>query len=105
MFIAVAAQYLPWLLIPRPQFFFYVTPIAPFLVLIDVYAIRRLSEIRFGSTRSSGAEGPWVHPYAPIAIGFVVVAVSLFVWFWPVMTGARLTTAQWLQRAWFPTWT
>jgi dolichyl-phosphate-mannose-protein mannosyltransferase len=105
VFVAIAAQYLPWLLIPRPQFFFYVTPIAPFLVLADVYAIRRLSQIRFRSTRSSANDGRWVHPYAPIAIGFVVLAVALFVWFWPVMTGGRLTTAEWLQRAWFPTWT
>ena len=103
--VAVLAQYLPWFLIRRPQFFFYATPIAPFLVLVDVYALRRLAEIRFRSTRTGTGEARWIHPYAPIAIGFVVVAIALFLWFWPVMTGGELTTSQWLQRAWFPTWT
>ena len=104
--VAVAAQYLPWFLIRRPQFFFYATPFVPFLVLLDVYAIRRLSQIRFRTTRTGAGETTrWVHPYAPIAVGFVIVAVGLFVWFWPAMTGGELTTSQWLQRAWFPTWT
>jgi dolichyl-phosphate-mannose--protein O-mannosyl transferase len=105
LLVALAAQYLPWFLIRRPQFFFYATPFAPFLVLVDVYAIRRLSRIRFRATGSGTADARWVHPYAPIAVGFVVVAVGLFVWFWPAMTGGELTTSQWLQRAWFPTWT
>ena len=103
--VAIFAQYLPWLLIPRPQFFFYVTPIAPFLVLADVYAIRRLSEIRFSSLGTVGRQPRWVHPYRPLAIGFVAIAVALFVWFWPTMTAVELTTSQFGQRAWFPTWT
>lgn len=103
--VAIASQYLPWLLIPRPQFFFYVTPIAPFLVLANVYALRRLSEIRFSSMPAVGRQPRWVHPYRPLAAGFVIVAVALFVWFWPTMTAGTLTTAEFAQRSWFPTWT
>ncbi|HYG71111.1 MAG TPA: phospholipid carrier-dependent glycosyltransferase [Actinomycetota bacterium] len=103
--VAIASQFLPWLLIPRPQFFFYVTPIAPFLVLANVYALRRLSEIRFSSMPPVGREPRWVHPYRPLAAGFVIVAVALFVWFWPTMTAGTLTTAEFAQRSWFPTWT
>ena len=103
--VAIASQFLPWLLIPRPQFFFYATPIAPFLVLANVYALRRLSEIRFSSMPTVGREPRWVHPYRPLAAGFVIVAVALFVWFWPTMTAGTLTTAEFAQRSWFPTWT
>ena len=44
--MAVAFQYLPWLLVARPQFFFYVAPFTPFLVLGLVYLIRDLSDAR-----------------------------------------------------------
>jgi len=104
LIVAIAAQYLPWLLIPRPQFFFYATPIAPFLVLVDVYAIRRLWEIRLTSLSAAGGGSKVVRPYTPVVVGFVVIAVALFVWFWPVHTGATVTTAEFLRRAWFPTW-
>jgi dolichyl-phosphate-mannose--protein O-mannosyl transferase len=40
-----------------------------------------------------------------VAIGFVVVAVGLFVWFWPALTGGPLSDVDWARRAWFRTWT
>jgi dolichyl-phosphate-mannose--protein O-mannosyl transferase len=103
--IAVACLYVPWLFVSRPQFLFYATPIAPFLVLACVYALRDLSEVRFEGLRSTEREPRVVRPYLPVAIGFVVVAVGLFVWFWPVLTGGPLGDADWARRAWFPSWT
>jgi dolichyl-phosphate-mannose--protein O-mannosyl transferase len=102
--VAIVVQYGPWFLIPRPQFLFYVMPIVPFLVLADAFALRRLSEIRFEGLRSS-LERRTVRPYVPVAVGFVVVAVALFVWFFPTLTGGPLSNAEWVKRAWFPTWT
>jgi dolichyl-phosphate-mannose--protein O-mannosyl transferase len=101
--VAIAAQYLPWFFISRPQFLFYVLPIVPFLVLADVFALRRLSSITFESISDAG-ETKRVHPYIPVAIAFVVIAVALFVWFYPTLTGGPLTTADWVKRAWFPSW-
>ena len=103
--VAIAAQYVPWFFISRPQFFFYVTPIVPFLVLADVYALRRLSEIRFESLSSSSMQPRWVRPYVPLAFGFVVAAIGLFVWFWPTMTAGVMTDTDWVRRAWFTSWT
>lgn len=94
--ISIAALYLPWFLVSRPQFLFYATTIAPFFVLADVYLIRGLSAIHIAGSRS--------RPYLPIAIGFVVVAVALFAWFWPTLTGGPLSDAAWRLRAWFPSW-
>lgn len=98
-FAAVCALglYAPWLLVSRPQFLFYATPIAPFLVLACVVALRWLSELRIAGSRS--------RPYLPLAVGFVVLAVGLFVWFWPVLTGGALSDAAFRLRAWFPGWT
>ena len=57
--MAVAFQYLPWLLVARPQFFFYVAPFTPFLVLGLVYLIRDLSDARLVVREPDGAaSGP-----------------------------------------------
>jgi len=102
--VAIASQYLPWFLISRPEFFFYVLPIVPFLVLADVFALRRLSAISFEGLRS--VEGSRrVRPFVPLAVVFVVLAVGLFVWFYPTLTGGPLSPSAWLKRAWFPSWT
>ncbi|MGZ4137304.1 MAG: dolichyl-phosphate-mannose--protein mannosyltransferase [Actinomycetota bacterium] len=94
--LAIAALYMPWFFVSRPQFLFYATPISPFLVLADVYLIRDLSRMQIAGSRS--------HPYRPVAVGFVVVSVALFVWFWPVLTGGLVTGSEWQLRAWFPGW-
>jgi dolichyl-phosphate-mannose--protein O-mannosyl transferase len=95
--IAIAALYLPWLIISRPQYLFYAVPIVPFLVLACVYLIRDLSEQRVSGSRS--------RPYLPVTIGFVVIAVGLFVWFWPTLTAGPLSGSDWSLRNWFPSWT
>jgi dolichyl-phosphate-mannose--protein O-mannosyl transferase len=102
--VAIVCLYVPWLFVSRPQFLFYATPITPFLVLACVYALRQLSEIRFEGLRSTSREVRAVRPYLPVAVGFVVVAVGLFVWFWPVLTGGPLADADWESRAWFESW-
>jgi dolichyl-phosphate-mannose-protein mannosyltransferase len=107
-FIVVPAitLYAPWLLVTRPQFFFYVLPMTPFMVLGIVYLLRELSEAtivlhdpvtgdRVESTR---------HPYRPFVVAFVIVAVVLFLWFWPVLTAAPLTETMWRARVWFRGW-
>jgi dolichyl-phosphate-mannose--protein O-mannosyl transferase len=103
--LVIAGLYLPWFLVPRPQFLFYATPITPFLVLACVYALKGLSEIRVEALRSTASRARSVRPYLPVTVGFVLVTVGLFAWFWPVLTGGPLADADWAQRAWFPSWT
>jgi dolichyl-phosphate-mannose-protein mannosyltransferase len=95
--ITVAALYLPWFLVTRPQFFFYATPIVPFFVLACVYALRDLSEAHIAGSRS--------HPWLPLAAAFIVASVGLFLWFWPVLTAHPLSEYAFSLRAWFPSWT
>jgi dolichyl-phosphate-mannose-protein mannosyltransferase len=103
--MAVAVLYLPWFLVPRPQFLFYATPITPFFVLACVYALKDLSEVRYEALHAAGTAARPVRPYLPIAVAFVIAAVGLFVWFWPTLTGGPLSDEGWALRAWFPTWT
>jgi dolichyl-phosphate-mannose-protein mannosyltransferase len=94
--VAVLFLYVPWFFVSRPEFFFYATPITPFFVLACVYAVRELSEMR--------VPGATARPYLPVAVAFVIVSVGLFIFFWPVMTGAPITDAAFKLRTWFPSW-
>ncbi|MGZ5305590.1 MAG: dolichyl-phosphate-mannose--protein mannosyltransferase [Actinomycetota bacterium] len=102
---SMLAQYLPWFLITRPQFFFYVAPITPFMVLAIAYVIRDLAgativlrEPDGGTVESSR------HPYLPFVWGYVLLAVGLFLWFWPVLTANPISRTMWQTRVWFHGW-
>jgi dolichyl-phosphate-mannose--protein O-mannosyl transferase len=107
-FVLVAAlvMYVPWFLVSRPQFFFYVLPVTPFLVLAATYSLRWLSDatwiirdpergIEVESTR---------HPYRPLAWIYVAIAVGVFAWFYPVLTGRDISTQTHQVILWFQRW-
>ena len=94
--VTIAGLYLPWFLVSRPQFFFYATPLTPFLVLACVYALRDLSELHVAGSRS--------RPFLPFVVGFVAASVILFIWFWPILTAAPVSDAAFKLRYWFTSW-
>jgi len=100
--------------VSRPQFFFYVAPFTPFLVLGIVYMVRDLSDARLIVREPGGvvardpetgrpAVSVW-HPYRPIAWAIVAGAVALFVWFWPVLTWQLISDERFKLIVWFPGW-
>jgi dolichyl-phosphate-mannose--protein O-mannosyl transferase len=96
--VGYLAGYLPWFLdIDRQMYFFYATPMAPFLVLgVTLCLGDVLGRARAGDRRRS--------------IGLLVIAVYLglavanFAWLWPVMVGDSITLAQWNAEMWLPSW-
>ena len=78
------------------QFFFYILPITPFLVLAAVYALRDLADVH---PAGSGAR-----PYLPVAVSYVVVYVAMFAFFYPVLTGWHLSYNAWHWRMWMRSW-
>jgi dolichyl-phosphate-mannose-protein mannosyltransferase len=98
--LAISSQYLFWFIprlsLPKVQFFFYATPIAPFLVLAAVYVLRDASLITIQGSRS--------RPFMPLVWGYVVTAVALFAWFWPVLTAMSISQSWWQRIVWFPSW-
>jgi dolichyl-phosphate-mannose-protein mannosyltransferase len=99
IFVAITSQYVPWFNTPalnKVQFLFYATPISPFLVLAATYVIRDLATMRVAGSRS--------RPFLPVAVGFVVASVGLFVFFWPVLTAYPLSHTAWGARMWFRSW-
>jgi dolichyl-phosphate-mannose--protein O-mannosyl transferase len=99
-------QYVPWFFVSRPQFFFYVLPATPFMVLAATYTLRDLwsATIVLRDPDTGDRVESRGHPYRPLVWGYVIVAVALFVWFWPVLTGQELTTTLWRTRVWFQRW-
>jgi len=107
--VAFLMQWLPWFAVKRPQFFFYVLPCTPFMVLAIVYLLRDLSGARLilhdkatGEIAINPDTGqPAIsarRPYRWIVWAFVITAVALFIWFWPVLTGGTLTETMWRGR-------
>jgi dolichyl-phosphate-mannose-protein mannosyltransferase len=112
--LAVIVQYVPWLVVARPQFLFYVAPFAPFLVLGFTYLCRDLAGARLilrepdGRVSADPGTGrPAVsttHPYRPIAVTAILASVAVFVWFFPVLTWITITDARERLILWFPGW-
>jgi dolichyl-phosphate-mannose-protein mannosyltransferase len=92
--VPVLVQYVPWLVVSRPLFLFYMTPVAPFLAVGMAYVLRDLAGLRFAQRR-----------YAlPAVLVVVAVGVALFAFFWPVLTGDHITYEAWRHRMWFKGW-
>jgi dolichyl-phosphate-mannose-protein mannosyltransferase len=92
--VPILIQFLPWLAIGRPLFLFYMTPIAPFLALGAVYALRDLARVGAPNRRI----------FVPTVGALLIVAVGLFVFFWPVLTAQHISREAWELRIWFGSW-
>jgi dolichyl-phosphate-mannose-protein mannosyltransferase len=92
--IPILAQYLPWLLVSRPLFLFYMTPVAPFLALGLAFGLRDLV--------GSGTRGRRAAAVAAAAV--VVASLLVFAFFFPVLTGGELTYQAWHHRIWMERW-
>lgn len=82
-------QYVPWLAAARPVFFFYVTPLVPFVALALAYAVWR------------AAERPALR-WAPAIVAALVVAA--FVFWYPLFVGLEIDREAWDLRIWTNRW-
>jgi dolichyl-phosphate-mannose-protein mannosyltransferase len=92
--VPILAQYVPWLIVRRPAFLFYITPVTPFLALGTMYLLRDIAGFRLRSR--------WAAPVAAAAV--IAVSVAVFVWFWPVLVGDTLSLEAWRARVRFSGW-
>ena len=73
-------MWLPWFVVSRPQFFFYVLPMTPFMALAAVYTLQALSDARLVLHDEAGdvAIDPETglpaistrHPFRPVVMGY-----------------------------------
>ena len=92
--VPILFQFLPWLVVARPLFLFYMTPVAPFMALAAAYGLRDLSRIGAPDRRI----------FVPTVAALLIVAVGLFVFFWPILTAQHISREAWELRIWFGSW-
>jgi dolichyl-phosphate-mannose--protein O-mannosyl transferase len=85
---AWAAQYVPWLLVSRPLFFFYMTPAVPFMAIGLAAGLNAL--------RSKGGFARW-----SVRVYLLLAAVTL-VLFFPVLTAIPIPYDAWRLLMWIP---
>ncbi|MCP2168733.1 Dolichyl-phosphate-mannose-protein mannosyltransferase [Goodfellowiella coeruleoviolacea] len=92
------AGLLPWFLnVDRQMYFFYTTPMAPFLVLGLTLVLGQILG-RLGQGRERRGTGLLV-----VAL-YVGLVVANFVWLWPVLNGEPITPERWQAELWLPSW-
>jgi len=96
--VGYAAGVLPWLAnIDRQMYFFYMTPVAPFLVLATVLVMGEILGRADASVerRQTGL----------LVVGLWVGAVvANFGWLWPILGGLPITHEMWDAQLWLPSW-
>ncbi len=94
----VAAGYLPWFLYPeRTTFFFYAVSFEPFLVLALVYCL--------GLVLGQRSDPLWRRRSGFYLVAlFVVAAVLVSAFFYPVWTAEVIPYQEWRFRMWMPSW-
>jgi len=92
------AGLLPWFTnIDRQMYFFYATPMAPFLALGLTLA---LGQILGSARRGFERRGTGLLVVA-LYVGLVV---ANFAWLWPILNGDPISNAHWQSELWLPSW-
>ncbi|WP_375296032.1 dolichyl-phosphate-mannose--protein mannosyltransferase [Saccharothrix sp.] len=96
--VGYGAGFLPWFVnVDRQMYFFYVTPMAPFLVLGIALAL--------GEVLGAAAAGQERRGTGLLAVAlYVGLVVANFVWLWPILNGIPITPEMWEAQRWLPSW-
>ena len=96
--VGYGAGYLPWFTnLDRQMYFFYATPLAPFLVIgITLVLGDVLGRASVGVERR-------LTSVAVVAI-YVGLVVANFIWLWPMLNGDPITQDRLTMETWLPSW-
>lgn len=95
----IVAGYLPWFLYQdRTIYSFYAVAFVPWVVLVVTYCLSLILGDAEASERRRRIG-------FALVLGYVLLAVAWFVWFYPVHSAELITRTQWDQRMWFDFWT
>jgi dolichyl-phosphate-mannose-protein mannosyltransferase len=90
-----AALYFQWIIIPRKvSFYYYYYPAGTMLALAAVYTLKRIRLPR-----------PWQRlPHEALLWAYCAIAVLVFVYFYPVLSGMRIPAETFTRWTWFRSW-
>jgi len=103
--IAYFLQWLPWIGSPRIAFEYHFFPNLAIIVLANAIVLQRIWQFG-GGPRTAGAGGGTLRLGAPqwFVIAYLVAAVALFWFFYPIIAGVHVSWNDWHARIWFPSW-
>lgn len=98
--VTYGAAILPWFTqLDRQMYFFYATPMAPFLVMGLALVC--------GDILSAGAQRRRSdrQTISVLVVAFyAALVIANFVWLWPILTGAPISDVEWGRQMWLPSW-
>lgn len=96
--MAFVAGWGSWLVnTERTMFFFYAVPLVPFLVIgVTLLLGDVLGRASAGETRRSVG--------LAVVCCYVALVIVNFIWLWPILSGQKITFADWQARMWFNNW-
>lgn len=96
--IGYGAGYLPWFIhIDRQMYFFYATPLAPFLILGLT--------LMLGDIVGRSRPGTERHGTGLMILSlYLALCLVNFAWLWPIMVGMPISNAHWNAEMWLPSW-
>lgn len=96
--VGYLAGLLPWFAnLDRQMYFFYATPMAPFLILALTLIL--------GQVLGSARNGHERRGTGLLAVSlYVGLVVANFIWLWPILNGDAITNARWHAELWLPSW-
>jgi dolichyl-phosphate-mannose--protein O-mannosyl transferase len=96
--MAFAAGWGSWLEnTERTMFLFYMTPLVPFLIIGIT--------LMLGAALGPPDAGPTRRKVGLLVLcAYLAVVVVNFAWLWPILTGQKITYADWQARMWFSSW-
>ncbi|TCK26664.1 dolichyl-phosphate-mannose-protein mannosyltransferase [Pseudonocardia endophytica] len=96
--VGYGAGFLPWFLnLDRQMYYFYMMPVAPFLVLATVLVMGQMLG-RSGVPERRRRIG------LMLVSAWVALIIVNFVWLWPILNGNPITEAHWQAELWLPSW-
>ena len=100
LLIAFAAQYVPWMLVPRGTYIYHYFPSVPFIIL----CIALCMDLFYDWTAVPGRDARL--RWAPVALCglWMAVALALFIAFFPYISGCTASTAWLRAMQWFRGW-
>ncbi len=101
--VAYGAGYLPWFTnLDRQMYYFYATPLAPFLVIGITLVLGDVLGRGMGTGSRVGLEKR-LTSVAVVAI-YVGLVVANFVWLWPILNGDPISQERLVMETWLPSW-
>ena len=108
--MGIVAGYLPWVLyLERTVYQFYTITFEPYLILAIAYVAWRMLGRRDAPPVGLTHEGLTTSAFARnrggyFVAGFVLLAVAISIFFWPMWTGVQLDWRFTQMHYWFPSW-